>query len=265
MDQARHHVGDLIREWRQRRRFSQLALAVEAEISQRHLSFIESGRSQPSRDMLMRLADYLDLPLRERNAMLLAAGFAPAYAERGLAAPELEAARNVIDHLLRGHDPHPAVAVDRYWRLLSANKAVGVLTAGVDPSLLEGEVNVLRLSLHPGGLVRRIANAAEWRSHILSRLLHDIEISADPQLVALFEELKSYPLPSGTSAARGATAVERSIAVPLIVHSDEGQLEFLSTTTVFGTAIDVTLADIVIESFFPANHQTALAMKKLVG
>ena len=259
------NAGNLLRQWRQRRRYSQMALALEAEISQRHLSFIESGRSQPSRDMLMHLTDRLDVPLRERNIILLAACFAPAYAERALASPELAAARNTIDHVLNGHAPHPAVAVDRYWTLVSANEAVGILTQGASSHLLGDEVNVLRLSLHPEGMAPRIINFREWRSHILSRLGHDIEISGDPRLLALLEELRSYPVPAHASATRGTLVRDRSIAIPLVIASDEGPLEFLSTTTVFGTAVDVTLADIVIESFFPANGQTARAMAILMA
>lgn len=260
-----HNAGSLLRQWRQRRRYSQLALALEAEISQRHLSFIESGRSQPSRDMLMHLTDRLDVPLRERNIMLIAAGFAPAYGERALASPELAAARDTIDHVLSGHAPHPAVAVDRYWTLLSANKAIDILTEGASSYLLEGKVNVLRLSLHPEGMAPRIINFREWRSHVLSRLGHDFEISGDPRLIALLEELRSYPVPAHASSTRGILARDPSIAIPLVIASDEGPLEFLSTTTVFGTAVDVTLADIVIESFFPANKQTARAMAILMA
>ena len=260
-----NNAGDLLRHWRQRRRYSQLTLALESEISQRHLSFIESGRSKPSRDMLLRLTEHLAVPLRERNIMLLAAGFAPAYGERTLASPELAAARDTIEHLLSVHVPHPALAVDRHWTLISANKATGVLTQGAASHLLEGDVNVLRLSLHPEGLAPRIINFREWRGHILSRLTHDIEISGDSKLVALLEELRSYPLPAHAYSSRNTSTNDRSIAIPLIIASDEGPLEFLSTTTVFGTAVDVTLADIVIESFFPANAETAAAMAILMS
>lgn len=260
-----HNAGSLLRQWRQRRRYSQLALALEAEISQRHLSFIESGRSQPSRDMLMHLTDRLDVPLRERNIMLIAAGFAPAYGERALASPELAAARDTIDHVLSGHAPHPAVAVDRSWTLLSANKAIDILTEGASSYLLEGKVNVLRLSLHPDGLASRIINFSEWRSHILLRLERDIEICGDPELITLLEELRSYPFPAHVSSTPSTQARHRSIAIPLVIACDEGPLEFLSTTTVFGTAVDVTLADIVIESFFPANAQTANVMALLMA
>ncbi|MDZ4312809.1 MAG: helix-turn-helix transcriptional regulator [Cypionkella sp.] len=256
-------AGAMLRDWRQRRRYSQLALALEIEISQRHLSFLESGRSMPSRDMILRLTEFLQVPLRERNAILIAAGFAPAYRERALGSSELQQARAAIAQILTGHEPHPALAVDRSWTILSANRAVSVLTQGAPPALLSGEVNALRLSLHPDGLAPRILNFREWRSHILARLAHDIDLSADPRLIALLDELKAYPTPPNATTMRKVTA--NAIAVPLILQSREGPLTFLSTTTLFGTAVDVTLADIVIESFFPADTQTAAAMVKLMA
>jgi transcriptional regulator with XRE-family HTH domain len=255
----------MLREWRQRRRFSQMQLALEVEISQRHLSFLEAGRSLPSRDMILRLSECLKLPLRAQNTMLLAAGFAPAYGEKALAAPEFEAARGVIDRLLRGHEPHPALAVDRRWTLIAANSAVDVLTRGVSEELLTGEINVLRLSLHPAGLAARIVNFKQWRGHILARLAHDVEMSADPALAALLDELRSYPTPQHALGGRADHAADQAIAIPLVLDSSIGRLEFLSTTTVFGTAVDVTLADIVIESFFPANAETAGTMAKLLA
>jgi transcriptional regulator with XRE-family HTH domain len=261
----RQSAGDLLRDWRQRRRLSQLALAVDAEISQRHLSFLESGRSQPSREMVLRLTERLSVPLRERNMILTAAGFAPVYRERPLDAPELGAARAAIAQILQGHEPHPALAVDRNWTLLSANKAVGVLIAGVAEHLVAGEPNVLRLSLHPEGLASRILNFREWRAHILARLAHEIEISAAPRLMALFDELKSYPTPPHAVPTRAAPVVDGGIVVPLTLSSEEGPLSFISTTTVFGTAIDVTLSEVTIETFFPANPETASSMAKLIA
>jgi transcriptional regulator with XRE-family HTH domain len=258
-------AGDLLREWRQRRRLSQLALAVDAEISQRHLSFLESGRSQPSREMVLHLAERLSVPLRERNVILTAAGFAPIYRERSLDAPELEAARAVIDRILKGHEPHPALAIDRNWTLLSANKAAGMLMAGVADHLVAGEINVLRLSMHPEGLASRVLNFREWRSHILARLAREIEVSAAPRLVALLDELKSYPVPPQTASSRTGPAVDSGIAIPLTLVSEEGPLSFISTTTVFGTAVDVTLSEVTIEAFFPANSETSKTMAKLVG
>jgi len=257
--------GPLLRDWRQRRRLSQLALAVDAEISQRHLSFLESGRSQPSREMVLRLAERLSVPLRERNAILAAAGFAPGYGERPLAAPELAAARAAIDSILKGHEPHPALAVDRFWTLLSANRAVGVLLSGVAGHLVAGDINVLRLSLHPDGLQRRILNFRDWRAHVLSRLGHEAEISGDARLAALLEELKSYPAPSREPPAKAHPAASGGIAVPLVLSSEEGPLSFIGTTTVFGTAVDVTLSEVTIEAFFPADEETSKAMANLMA
>lgn len=258
-------AGDLLRDWRQRRRLSQLALAVDAEISQRHLSFVESGRSLPSREMVLRLTEHLDVPLRERNAILVAAGFAPIYRDRPLGAPELAGARAVIGRILDGHDPHPALAVDRHWTLLASNRAVGALLADVAGHLLEGPVNVLRVSLHPEGLASRIVNFREWRSHVFKRLAHEIDVSADPRLAALLEELKTYPAPPEAGPRRPAPVEAGAIAVPLTLTSPAGPLSFLSTTTVFGTAVDVTLSEVTIEAFFPADAQTVKAMAELAG
>ena len=189
-------VGDLLREWRQRRRLSQLDLALEAEISTRHLSFVESGRAQPSREMVLHLAERLEVPLRERNVLLVAAGFAPVFRERQLSDPALASARQAIDLVLKGHEPYPALAVDRHWTMVAANAAVALLIAGADPSLLAPPVNVLRLSLHPKGLSSRIANLAEWRAHLLERLRRQVEVSADPVLAKLHEELRGFPVPA---------------------------------------------------------------------
>jgi transcriptional regulator with XRE-family HTH domain len=254
-------VGQLLRGWRQHRRLSQLALAVDAEVSQRHLSFVESGRSQPSREMVLRLAEQLSVPVRERNAMLVAAGFAPVYRERPLDAPELAAASGAVDRILQGHLPHPALAVDRHWNLLSANRAAQALMAGVAAALPPGPVNVLRLTLHPDGLSSRILNLPDWREHVLVRLAHEVERSADPVLAALLDELKHYPAPARPAAA----PVGDCIAVPFRLAGPEGPLSFISTTTVFGTAVDVTLSELTIEAFFPADTETAAAMARLVA
>ncbi len=258
-------VGSLLKQWRHRRRLSQLALALDAGISQRHLSFLESGRSRPSRDMVLQLSRQLDLPLRDRNVMLYAAGYAPVFPQRTLDAAELSVAREIIERILRGHLPHPALAVDRHWTLLSANAAVSHLLTDIAPNLLDGAVNVLRLSLHPEGLAPRILNIREWRDHVLSRLGHEIERSADPALAALKEELETYPVPAPARPVRAVAASSQTIAVPLRLQSDRGPLSFLTTTTVFGTAVDVTLSEIAIEAFFPADAETADRMAALVG
>src|SRR5262249_26072003 len=189
MQTNRRTAGDHLREWRGRRRMSQLEVASEAEISTRHLSFLESGRSQGSREMLLRLSEQLDIPLRERNVILVAAGYAPVFDERPLASPEMAAARQAVERVLKGHEPFPALAIDGHWQLVSANAAVAPLLAGVDAALVKPPVNVLRLSLHPSGLAPRIANLAEWRAHLLMRLRIQIEQTADAVLIDLFAEL----------------------------------------------------------------------------
>jgi transcriptional regulator with XRE-family HTH domain len=205
---AVHPVGDLLREWRQRRRMSQLDLSLEADISTKHLSFLETGRSQPSRDMVLLLAEQLEIPLRERNVLLVAAGYAPVFAERPLQDPVLQQARKAVDLVLAGHEPYPALAVDRHWTLVAANAAVGRMIAGADASLLQPPVNVLRLSLHPKGLAPRIANLEEWRAHLFARLRRQIEVSADPVLSELLEELGAYPMASPHKPGRPAAGRE---------------------------------------------------------
>jgi transcriptional regulator with XRE-family HTH domain len=256
-------VGDLLREWRQRRRMSQLELSLEAEISTKHLSFLETGRSQPSRDMVLRLAEQLELPLRERNVLLVSAGYAPVFAERPLQDPALQAARKAVDLVLAGHEPYPALAVDRHWTLVAANAAVGRLIAGVDAALLQPPVNVLRLSLHPKGLAPRIANPGEWRAHLLARLRRQVEVSADPVLADLVVELSAYPVPGAHRIARPCREPEyASVIVPLQFVTAAGTLSFFSTTTVFGTPLDITLSELAIEAFFPADSATAEALRR---
>ena len=256
-------IGQLLRMWRQRRRLSQLDLAVDAGISPRHLSFLETGRSTPSREMVLRLAEQLDLPLRERNRLLVAAGYAPLFPERQLDTPELEAARRAVDMVLTGHEPAPALAVDRHWKLVAANRAIPPLLADADPKLLQPPVNVIRLSLHPAGLAAQIVNYAEWRAHLLARLRRQIDVSADPALVELLQEVSALPFPSGLTPH--APVSGGWVAVPLRLRTKVGTLSFISTTTVFGTPVDVTLAELAIESFFPADAATAAALRQLVG
>ncbi|HUE82994.1 MAG TPA: helix-turn-helix domain-containing protein [Pyrinomonadaceae bacterium] len=254
-------VGHLLRDWRRRRRLSQLDLACEAEISSRHLSFVETGRSQPSREMVMRLSRHLDIPLRERNALLVAAGYAPIFKERSLDDPKLASARRVVDLILTGHEPYPALAVDRHWTMLAANRTVAVLLAGVETSLLQPPVNVLRLTLHPGGLADRIANLPEWRSNLLARLRRQVEVSADPVLASLLDELASYGAPEES----GAEATDfGSVVVPFQLTTDLGVLSFLSTTTVFGTPVDITVSELALESFFPADSFTIDTLNRIL-
>ncbi len=254
-------LGDHLRALRKRRRLSQLACALEAEISQRHLSFIESGRARPSREMVIRLADRLEAPLRERNAMLLAAGFAPVYPERALDAPEMAAAKAAVERILAAHEPFPALTVDRRWNLVAANRAVGALIAGAAERLLTPPVNVLRLSLHPEGLAPRIRNFGEWRRHLLERLRGLVALTADPELEALLAELADYPAPR--PVPRGPD-VHAGIAVPMELEAGGEALSLLSTTTVFGTAVDVTLSELTLECFFPADRGTEEALRRLL-
>ena len=249
---ASARVGPLLRDWRLRRRLSQMDLAAEAGVSTRHLSFVETGRSRPSPGMVLQLADRLEVPLRERNRMLLAAGYAPVYDQRELDDPEMEPVRDALTMILDGHDPYPAVVVDRAWELLAANRAVNLLTAGVAPELLEPPVNVLRLSLHPDGVAPRIANLGEWRTHLLERLARQIALSGDPALATLLEELRGYPAPEHEPEPE-----RQELAVPLRLRTEAGDLAFISTVATFGTAVEVTASELSIESFFPADRATA--------
>jgi transcriptional regulator with XRE-family HTH domain len=257
-------LGSLLREWRQRRHLSQLALALKADISQRHLSFVESGRAQPSREMVLHLAEQLGVPLRERNRFLLAAGYAPVFRERPLDDPAMDAARRAIARVLQGHEPYPALAIDRHWTLLAANRAVTVLLTGVDPSLLQPPVNVLRVSLHPSGLAPRIINLVQWRAHLLERVQHQIDVRADPVLEELLMELRSYPVPSAHASKNTIpmTPDDSAVFVPLLLATDDGVLSAISTTTVFGTPVDVTVAEIALECFFPADAETAERLRR---
>ena len=253
------HVGDLLREWRQRRRLSQLDLAIAANVSSRHLSFVETGRSRPTSQMIVHLAEHLDVPLRDRNALLLAGGYAPAYPERALAEPELTAVRNALKRVLAGHEPYPAVVVNRWWELVDANAGIALFTGQVQPDLLEPPVNVLRLSLHPGGMAPRIANLPEWRAHLLARLHRQAQATGDLRLAQLHDELTAYP--GGQSQEPKAT----DIVIPLRYHGEKGVLSFISITAMVGTPMDVTVEELVIESFYPADETTARALGGRLG
>ena len=251
-------IGHLLREWRQRRRLTQLDCALEAEISTKHLSFLETGRAQPSREMVLRLSQLLDVPLRERNTLLVAAGFAPMFKETPLQDPALQPAREAVEMVLKGLEPSPAVAIDRYWNLVAANDCVMPLLRGVAAHLLQPPMNVLRLGLHPDGLAPRVVNLLEWRAHLLARLERQIAASADRQLIDLLDELRRYPAPDGPQPAS-----EASIVVPLRLASESGVLSFIGTTTVFGAPLDITLAELALESFFPADPTTAAVLRQL--
>lgn len=252
--------GDLLRDWRQRRRLSQLSLAAHADLSTRHLSFVETGRAKPSREMVLRLSDALELPLRSRNAMLIAAGFAPSFPERPLDSPASPEALELVQRILDAHMPFPALAVDRHWQLVRANPSAGALMAEIAQHLLAPPINVLRVSLHPDGLAPRIANLAEWKRHILDRLRRQIHESGDEVLDQLARELRAYPAPASKTPSDDRAS---GIAVPMVLDSAFGRLSFISTTTVFGTPIEVTLSELAIETFFPADSETAELLRAL--
>lgn len=255
-------AGEVLREWRQRRRMTQLDLALEAEISAKHLSFLETGRAQPSRDMVLHLAERLDMPLRERNGLLVAAGFAPVFPERALSDPPLAKAREAVELVLKGHEPFPAVAVDRHWNVVSANKPIGVLIAGVSPELLKPPLNILRVSLHPEGLAPQIVNFHEVRAHLIARLKRQIDLSGDAQLAELLREISDYPKPSRSVVTiREGNADD--VVIKTILDTPAGRLSLFSTMTIFGSPVDVTLSELAIESFFPANSETAAILRKI--
>jgi transcriptional regulator with XRE-family HTH domain len=249
----------LLREWRQRRRLTQEHLALDAQISLRHLSFVETGRAQPSRAMILHLSEELAVPLRERNALLVAAGFAPMFQERRLDEPPLAAARRAIDVVLEAQKPFPAFALDRHWTIAASNRALQELYEGVAPELVAPPVNAVRLSLHPRGVAPRIENLAEWRAHLLARLRRQIDMTADPALEALLEEASSFP---GGQDKPSGHDLDDVVLVPLKIRTSLGLLSFFSTTTVFGTPVDVTLAELAIEQFFPADAATAEAVRR---
>ena len=249
----RRPVGQLLRDWRERRRLSQLELSLQAEVSTRHLSFIETGRSRPTPDMVLRLAEHLEVPLRARNRLLLAAGYAPAYPEEQLDGLRLAGVRTALRGVLAGHEPYPAVLVDRHWTLLDANAAVPLLTEGAAPDLLDPPVNVLRLSLHPEGMAGRIANLRQWRTHLLHRLERQAADTGDDVLRRLHRELLGYP--GGSDPVTSPSA--NDLVMPLRYRVDGRELHFFSITSVLGTPLDVTLAELAIESFLPADRATA--------
>jgi transcriptional regulator with XRE-family HTH domain len=254
------HVGEHLRQWRQRRHLSQLDLAGDAEISARHLSFVETGRAAPSREMVLKLAERLEVPLRERNVLLVAAGFAPAFPQRPLDDPALQAARAAIDLVLGAHEPNPAIAVDRHWNLVSANRMVAPLLEGVPERLLGQPFNVLRLSFHPEGLAARTVNLGEWCGHLLERLHRQCEATADPELIKLYGDLKAFRIP-----ARSAPLSSDNVAIPFKMRYHGEILSFFSTTMVFGTPVDVTLSELALETFFPADAPTAERMRNIAA
>lgn len=256
--------GEHLRHWRQRRRFSQMDLAHVAEVSTRHLSCVETGRASPSREMVLRLLERLEVPLRERNAWLVAAGFAPLYRARPLDDPDMASARTAVQRILDCHEPWPALAMDRHWNLVMHNRLVPLLMAGAAPELLQGPVNVLRLSLHPQGLAPRIANLAQWREHLFERLRQQIRATGDAVLAALLEELKGYPDTSG-AAPVALPGEHPGVLMPFQFHTGHGVLQLVSTTTVFGSPVDITLQELALETFFPADDSSAELLRTIAS
>lgn len=260
--EPRPPVGELLRAWRQRRSLSQLELALNADVSSRHVSFLETGRARPSREMVLHLAEHLEVPLRDRNGLLLAAGYAPQYGERPLQTPEMAPVREALERFLRAHEPYPAVVIDRHYNLISGNDAIAVLTADVDPDLLEPPANTLRVTLHPRGMAPRIVNLEEWSGHLLHRLRRQASVTGDPELERLHEELSGYP---GVSAEAPEEIGGAEIVLPLRLRDGDEELAFFGTVSTFGTAVDITLAELSIEAFYPANARTATRLMRDAG
>lgn len=255
---TRQPVGELIRGWRERRRRTQMDVSIAADLSPRHLSFIETGRAAPSAAMVERLCEELEVPLRERNSLFLAAGYAPAYAERP--PDDLGIARSAIDAVLTGHEPNPALAVNVRWELLAANRPMEALLGGVADELLTPPVNVLRATLHPHGLASQVRNYEQWRAQALRRVRRQLERTAADGLAELLDEIESYPAPTGADAVANWIP-DNDLVSPMVISSEHGDLSFHYALTVFGAARDVTLDEIAIETFFPADDATASALQ----
>lgn len=253
-------AGPLVRDWRTRRRRSQLDLALEVGVSTRHLSFVETGRARPSPELLLAVAEHLDVPLRERNAMFLAAGYAPRYPQSSLDDPSMARARAAVQRLLDAHDPYPGVVVDRAWNIVLANSAAGLLVEGADPALLGPPMNVFRLCLHPSGLAGRTRNFAEWATYLLGELHRAAAVTADPSLAALVDEVAAYP---GVRALGGWRSVSVAAVPALLVPIEVDDLSMFTTITTFGTPQDVTLSELAVELFYPADDETEQALRAL--
>ncbi|HEY1291473.1 MAG TPA: helix-turn-helix transcriptional regulator [Chloroflexota bacterium] len=254
-------VGELLRAWRERRRLSQLELALQAEVSTRHLSFVETGRSSPSRDMILHLADQLEVPLRQRNQLLLAAGYAPVYSQTTLDAPQLSTVRAAVREILTAHEPNPAVVVDRHWNVVDANSGLSAFTECIEaPELLAPPVNVMRLSLHPRGAAPHIVNLRQWRAHLLGRLRREIAQTADDGLAELYAEVRAYQSELGAEIPDSPGPDEVVMRLRFQAHDQE--LAFFTTVVAFGTPLDITIAELAIELFFPADASTADALRR---
>ncbi|MEV7671866.1 helix-turn-helix transcriptional regulator [Streptomyces sp. NPDC088752] len=263
-------VGPLLRGWRGRRRLSQLELALRAGSSARHISFVETGRSRPSEEMVLRLAEHLEVPVRERNALLLSAGYAPRYTESPLDAPRLEALREGVERLLRGYEPYPALVVDGSYTVVAANRGVHLLLGGLPEHLLTPPLNTMRIALHPEGLAPRIRNLREWRAHLLSQMERQIGLVRSEPLRALYEEVAAYPPPpgaeGGTEGAEGGPEGAEPypyFALPMRIEHDGRVLSFVSSISTFNTPMDVTVAELAIETLIPADPETAAYLRSL--
>jgi transcriptional regulator with XRE-family HTH domain len=258
-------IGALLREWRERRRLTQLELALETGVSARHLSFVETGRSKPGREMLLRVLERLQVPFREQNRLLLAAGHAPAFPERSLEDPELQPVRDALDVVLRGHEPYPAVVVDRAWNLVAANAPMYVLTAvvDVDPALLKPPINVMRVGLHPRGLGALMVNLGDWHAHWLARLERQLAVTGDEELAALIGEIAAYPVPEPERDPASGLGVNEILG-PVRVHGPGGgELAFFGMFATFDTPFEVTTSELAIELLFPADRATAELLENL--
>jgi transcriptional regulator with XRE-family HTH domain len=258
-------IGDLLRDWRQRRHLSQLELSARTGVSSRHLSYVETGRSQPSRQLVLYLAEHLSVPLRERNALLLAAGYAPSYSRRALddGSSDMRYVRDAIERLLKGHEPYPAFVIDRRWNVVARNESAGVLLHDVAHDLLIPPVNALRVALHPDGLGPRIVNLREWSAYLLRRLDHQMLATGDPGLAELGREVRGYP-GVATPDQQAANPANR-VFVPLHLVTGARELRLLNMVATFGTALDVTAAELVIDAFYPADPATAQALRRVPG
>ncbi|MBF6302488.1 helix-turn-helix transcriptional regulator [Nocardia amamiensis] len=252
-------VGELLREWRHRRKLSQLDLAIQADVSARHVSFVETGRTTPSRSMVLHLAEQMNVPLRERNRLLIAAGYAPEFHGRDWTAPALRRARDAVQRVLHLHEPYPALAVDRHWNLVQANDCVQVFFDDVDPGLLEPPINMMRLGLHPRGFASRLRNLEQVRGFLLPRLARQVMATGDPELTALHEELRCYGVPGSADIEPGA------IMLPIRLCHRDAELSFFSTVTTFGAVFDITLDEVAVEAYFPADDKTEAYLRELAA
>ncbi|MBO8187062.1 helix-turn-helix domain-containing protein [Streptomyces spirodelae] len=254
-------IGMLLREWRERAGLSQLELALRADSSARHISFIETGRTAPSREMVLKLAATLDVPVRERNTLLLSAGYAPAFAATPLDDPALDQVRGALERMVAAYDPYPALVLDGCYTVVAANQGIAALLDGVAPHLLEPPLNAMRITLHPEGLAPRIRNLAEWRGHLLDQMSRQLALHRSPALRALHDEVAAYPVPGGEPLAQSPTD-ETRFALPMVIEQGGQILSFLSTIATFNTPLDVTVSELAVETFLPADPATAKALHR---